>query len=151
VVGTVAAVPEPKSPDHLALGHAIRQLRIDAGICQEELGFRAGLHRNYVGGCERGEINLSFAVMLQLSHALNTSLPELISRYQDKLNAMQREPALIAPRPPEGWSGYRRRSRWARPSPRRARPVDRPVSPPSACRYAVAARSPFTTARSLGC
>src|SRR5215218_234452 len=36
-----------------ALGAAVRELRARRGFSQEELGFRGGLHRNYVGGIER--------------------------------------------------------------------------------------------------
>ena len=71
-----------KSADHVALGAAIRELREERGLSQEELGFRAGLHRNYVGGCERGEINLSFSVMLQLVKGLETNLSQLVQRYE---------------------------------------------------------------------
>lgn len=84
--GTVAVVADVKSPDHLALGTALRALREEHGVSQEELGFRAGLHRNYVGGCERGEINLSFAVMLQLVHALDVSFVDLATRYESTVN-----------------------------------------------------------------
>ena len=79
-------MPDPKSSDHLALGHVIRPLREEQGLSQEELGFRAGLHRNYVGGCERGEINLSFTVMLQLARALEVSFLDLATRF-DRLTA----------------------------------------------------------------
>jgi DNA-binding XRE family transcriptional regulator len=77
-----ATVSAPRSPDHQALGAAIRELREERGLSQEELGFRAGLHRNYVGGCERGEINLSFAVMLQLTRGLDVTFVELATRYE---------------------------------------------------------------------
>jgi transcriptional regulator with XRE-family HTH domain len=42
-----------------ALGRAVREARARRGLSQEELGFMAGLHRNYVGAIERGEINPS--------------------------------------------------------------------------------------------
>lgn len=75
-------MPAAKSPDHAALGDALREVRIERGISQEELGYQAGLHRNYVGACERGEINLSFGVLLRLSTGLNVRLSDLISRYE---------------------------------------------------------------------
>jgi transcriptional regulator with XRE-family HTH domain len=84
--GTVAAVPDVKSPDHQALGAAFRALREERGLSQEELGFHAGLHRNYVGAIERGEINASFAVMLQLSRALNVTFLELAQSYDRRLS-----------------------------------------------------------------
>lgn len=78
-------MPSAKSPDHLALGEAIRALREQRGLSQEELGFRSGLHRNYVGGCERGEINLSFAVMLQITRALGVAFVDLARAYETQL------------------------------------------------------------------
>jgi transcriptional regulator with XRE-family HTH domain len=71
-----------KSPEHAALGRALRDLRARRGISQEELGYQAGLHRNYVGAYERGEINLSFSVLLRLGHGLDAPLSELILDYE---------------------------------------------------------------------
>jgi transcriptional regulator with XRE-family HTH domain len=78
----------PQSPEHVALGHVLRELRVDRGISQEELAFRAGLHRNYVGACERGEINLSFRVMLRLAAGLGVSFFKIAQRY-DEIEALK--------------------------------------------------------------
>jgi len=45
------------SSRHDAFGRAVRETRARRGLSQEQLGFTAGLHRNYVGAIERGEIN----------------------------------------------------------------------------------------------
>ena len=37
------------------IGIKIRLLRTKLGISQEELGFKAGLNKNSIGGIERGE------------------------------------------------------------------------------------------------
>jgi len=74
-----------KSPEDAALGRALREIRTQRDLSQEELGFQSGLHRNYVGACERGEINLSFGVLLQLTNALDAPLSDLISRYEAQL------------------------------------------------------------------
>jgi len=39
-------------------GERVRRLRKAKGLSQEELAFRAGVHRTYLGGIERGERNL---------------------------------------------------------------------------------------------
>jgi transcriptional regulator with XRE-family HTH domain len=70
----------PKSAEHAALGRAIRSIREDEGIPQEELAYRAGIHRSYMGAIERGEINLSYAKILQLAQAVGLSASELIRR-----------------------------------------------------------------------
>jgi transcriptional regulator with XRE-family HTH domain len=44
-------------PQHVAFSAAVRELRARRGMSQEELGFVSGLHRNYIGSIERGEIN----------------------------------------------------------------------------------------------
>src|SRR5437763_16948151 len=40
---------------HVAFGLAVRRVRAQAALSQEELGYRSGLHRNYVGLIERGK------------------------------------------------------------------------------------------------
>lgn len=72
-----------QSPQHLSFGRALRELRVARGLSQEELAFRAGLHRNYVGSCERGEINLSLRVMLQLAAGLGVSFLQIVKRYDE--------------------------------------------------------------------
>ena len=58
-------------PYLLALGEALRQVRLDRGISQEELGLETGIHRNYVGGIERGERSPTVAVIVKLAEALD--------------------------------------------------------------------------------
>jgi transcriptional regulator with XRE-family HTH domain len=70
------------SPDHDALGSAAREARARRGISQETLGFRAQLHRNYVGAIERGETNPTFATLLNLTRGLGVPLSELILLYE---------------------------------------------------------------------
>jgi DNA-binding XRE family transcriptional regulator len=65
-----------------ALGRAVRELRARHGLSQEQLGHRCGLHRNYVGAVERGEVNTTFRVLLQLCHGLRLPFAELIAVYE---------------------------------------------------------------------
>jgi transcriptional regulator with XRE-family HTH domain len=82
---------KPRSPEHAALGEAIRELRGSAGIpSQEDLADRAGLHRTYVGGIERGERNVSFGNLLKLAGALEVRPSELFARYEAHLGASAR-------------------------------------------------------------
>lgn len=71
------------SAAHRALGRAVRVTRAQRGLSQEELGFRCGLHRNYIGAIERGEINPTFRVLLKLERGLATPLSELIAHAQE--------------------------------------------------------------------
>jgi len=70
----------PRSPEHGALGQAIRELRLGLGISQEGLADRSGLHRTYVGGIERGERNVSYSNLLKLASALEARPSELLAR-----------------------------------------------------------------------
>lgn len=55
----------------------MRKLRDERGYSQEELAERAGLHRNYVGGIERGERNVGLDNIVRLAKALSVSPREL--------------------------------------------------------------------------
>jgi transcriptional regulator with XRE-family HTH domain len=81
--------PNPQvrhSPAHESLGRAIRELRARFGLSQEELGFQSGLHRNYIGAIERGEINPTFRVLLKLERGLPVPLSEIIVLYELRLH-----------------------------------------------------------------
>lgn len=62
-------------------GLAIKQRRQELGISQEELAFRAGLHRTYVSDIERGCRNPSLENIDKLSKALQLSVSALFSHY----------------------------------------------------------------------
>jgi transcriptional regulator with XRE-family HTH domain len=68
--------------DRTRLGRAVRSLRAEQAMSQERLGLCSGLHRNYVGAIERGEINPTFRVLLQLSDGLERPLSDIIVRYE---------------------------------------------------------------------
>ncbi|MDR3723870.1 MAG: helix-turn-helix transcriptional regulator [Terracidiphilus sp.] len=58
-------------------GSRLRQFREERGYSQEKLAERAGLHRNYVGGVERGERNVALENIVKLPKALSVSPREL--------------------------------------------------------------------------
>jgi transcriptional regulator with XRE-family HTH domain len=72
-----------RSQASVALGLAVRDLRRRVGISQEELGYRSGMHRTYVGGIERGERNPSWMNIVKLAQALAVAPAELVARAQD--------------------------------------------------------------------
>lgn len=77
---------KPRSPEHAALGEAVRQLRLEAEMSQEELAEAAGTDLTQVGGVERGVRNPSYTTMLRLAGALGTSVGEMATR-ADRLRA----------------------------------------------------------------
>ena len=60
------------------LGIAIRQLRVHLELSQEELAYKCGLHRTYIGSVERGERNIAIDNVIKLSVALNCSVSDII-------------------------------------------------------------------------
>jgi transcriptional regulator with XRE-family HTH domain len=70
---------KPRSPAHAALGDAIRQLRTEAEMSQEQLAEAAGTDLTQVGGIERGVRNPSYTTLLRLADALGTEVGELTS------------------------------------------------------------------------
>jgi len=68
---------KPRSPEHAALGEAVRTLRRKAGMSQEELADAADTDLTQVGGIERGVRNPSYTTLLRLAAALETTVGEL--------------------------------------------------------------------------
>lgn len=56
----------------------VRHKRNDLKISQEELAFRAGVHRTYIGMVERSERNVSLIYAEKIAKALGTTIDELI-------------------------------------------------------------------------
>ncbi|MHB8390161.1 MAG: helix-turn-helix domain-containing protein [Acidobacteriaceae bacterium] len=52
-----------------ALGRRVRVLRAERGWSQEVLAELAGLHRNYIGHVERGEIHISVVRLARIARA----------------------------------------------------------------------------------
>lgn len=65
---------------YAALGRSVRVLRTEAGLSQEGLGLACGIHRNYVGAIERGEINPTFRVLCKLAAGLEVPPSEILAR-----------------------------------------------------------------------
>jgi transcriptional regulator with XRE-family HTH domain len=68
-----------RSREHAAFGQAVRQLRESLDLSQEQLGYKTGLHRNYIGGVERGELNASLASIIKLASGLGVAPSELVA------------------------------------------------------------------------
>lgn len=58
-------------------GQAVRIIRHDQGISQEELAERCGLHRTYISDVELGKRNVSLENIERIATSLNKSLVEL--------------------------------------------------------------------------
>lgn len=59
-------------------GDRVRELRTAQGLSQEVLAQKAGLHRTYIGGIERGERNISLENILKIASALSVSISSIM-------------------------------------------------------------------------
>lgn len=60
------------------LGDRVRLLRAQRQWSQEVLAELAGLHRNYLGHVERGELNISFKNVYKLANAFEMSIGQFL-------------------------------------------------------------------------
>jgi transcriptional regulator with XRE-family HTH domain len=68
----------PAADPRVVLGKHVRKLRLQKGLSQEKLAELANLHRNYVGGVERGERNVALLNIVALAHALRVKPAKLL-------------------------------------------------------------------------
>jgi transcriptional regulator with XRE-family HTH domain len=59
-------------------GLHLKQLRVKAGLTQEQLADRAGMHRTFVGRLERGQSSLRVERLFDLAAALGVELADLL-------------------------------------------------------------------------
>ncbi len=62
----------------MALGDAIRRIRLSKGISQEQLALLAEVDRSYVGRVERGDNNIATLTLARIAHALDISIAKLM-------------------------------------------------------------------------
>jgi transcriptional regulator with XRE-family HTH domain len=65
-------------------GEVVRRRRQAAGLSQEALADRAGLHRTYISLLERGQRAPSILVVQQLAKALDTTMASLVAEVEDQ-------------------------------------------------------------------
>ncbi|HYH21713.1 MAG TPA: helix-turn-helix transcriptional regulator [Azospirillum sp.] len=66
-----------KSPKEI-LASNVRRIRVEAGLSQEELAFRSGLHRTYISSVERGQRNVSLENIFLIAGALGVPASDLL-------------------------------------------------------------------------
>jgi transcriptional regulator with XRE-family HTH domain len=60
-----------------AFGSRVRLERERKGLSQEDFAEKAGLHRTYIGGVERGERNVSLLNIAKIAEAFGLTVSEL--------------------------------------------------------------------------
>lgn len=66
----------------IQFGDKVRVLRKEKSLSQEELSFKADLHRTYIGMIERAEKNITLINIAKIAKALNVEIKEL---FNDKI------------------------------------------------------------------
>ncbi len=64
----------------VALGKAIREVRLSKGISQEKLALLSEVDRAHVGRVERGDSNAAVLTLAQIANALNLTVAKLMQR-----------------------------------------------------------------------
>lgn len=67
----------------IIFGRNVQSARQALGISQEELAFRAGLHRTYIGMVERAERSFSLQKAKKIADALNEKLDTLLNNGEE--------------------------------------------------------------------
>lgn len=73
----------------VAFGKVLRQLRIEARLTQEQLGFDADLRRTYISILELGQQQPSLTTILKLAKPLGRSGQELIGLVEEEISKSQ--------------------------------------------------------------
>jgi len=66
------------------IGKRIRTYRLQAGLSQEKLAERAGLHPTYIGQVERGEKNLTIESLEKITSALDVSMASVFEKIEER-------------------------------------------------------------------
>lgn len=62
----------------IKFGEKVREIRKIKGLSQEELSYRADLHRTYIGMIERAEKNITLLNIEKIAKALNVDIKDLL-------------------------------------------------------------------------
>ena len=69
---------ESKQKILIIFGDRVREFRKEKGLSQEELAYKAGLHRTYIGMIERAEKNITLINIEKIANALEVEIANLI-------------------------------------------------------------------------
>ena len=76
----------------VAFGKVVRELRKDAGLTQEQLGFEAELRRTFVSVLELGQQQPSLMTVFKLAVPLSVTPSEMIKRVEALVSSTEAPP-----------------------------------------------------------
>jgi transcriptional regulator with XRE-family HTH domain len=71
-------MPTVKNSILIKFGENVREIRKSKGLSQEQLSFKADLHRTYIGMIERAEKNITLSNIEKIAMALEVNIIELL-------------------------------------------------------------------------
>jgi transcriptional regulator with XRE-family HTH domain len=71
-------MPMKKNNILIKFGENVREKRKEKGLSQEQLSFKADLHRTYIGMIERAEKNITLSNIEKIAKALEVEIIELL-------------------------------------------------------------------------
>ncbi len=66
----------------ILFGAVVREIRLEKNISQEELAYKSGVHRTFMGVVERGKSSLDLKTAQKVASGLNTPLSTIILRME---------------------------------------------------------------------
>lgn len=73
----------------LAIAKTLKKYRVGAGISQEQLAFKANLHRTYISQLERGLKSITVKTLFKITESLEVEIDEFMKRVVDELKNLQ--------------------------------------------------------------
>lgn len=64
----------------IQFGNKVKEIRKQKGLSQEQLSFKANLHRTYIGMIERAEKNITLINIQKIADALEVEIVELLKQ-----------------------------------------------------------------------
>lgn len=68
---------ESKEKILVIFGERVRKFRKEKGLSQEQLAFKADLHRTYIGMIERAEKNITLLNIEKIANSLDVEISQL--------------------------------------------------------------------------
>ena len=68
----------------IKFGQRVREIRKEKNLSQEDLSFKADLHRTYIGMIERAEKNITLINIEKIAKALNIDIKDLFDGKKEK-------------------------------------------------------------------